>query len=232
MEIAVISDLHLGTGGSTDEFGHDDFEFLKFLDFLETNFEKVVLLGDIWETLTAPSPARYGAQFEAARQSHPEISKRFLRSKYQYVHGNHDLVAGRCFGAASEYYVETDGVRLLFSHGHQGDGLCSTARPVSELAVWLGAWVRRLGFDWVYRYFARLERIRTKATKDCRVRKWALLQAEARDVDVVVTGHTHVPVCDESGRHLFLNSGTCSLGGTSFLSLDTKRGEYRVNAGY
>src|SRR6478735_9678780 len=37
MEIAVISDLHLGTGGAADGFGHDDGEFLKFLTFLEKN---------------------------------------------------------------------------------------------------------------------------------------------------------------------------------------------------
>ena len=62
MEIAVISDLHLGTGGAADGFGHDDAEFLRFLSFLERNFERVILLGDIWETLqsrrlgSAPRP--------------------------------------------------------------------------------------------------------------------------------------------------------------------------------
>ncbi len=34
MEIAVISDLHLGAGDSADGFGHEDSEFLKFLEFL------------------------------------------------------------------------------------------------------------------------------------------------------------------------------------------------------
>lgn len=32
MQIAVISDLHLGSGGPVDLFGHDDYEFLRFLD--------------------------------------------------------------------------------------------------------------------------------------------------------------------------------------------------------
>lgn len=232
MQIAVISDLHLGAGGATDEFGHDDAEFLKFLDFLERNFEKVVLLGDIWETLTAPSIKGQLGQLKAAQQQHSEINKRFSRDKYQYVHGNHDLIAGRHLGVPTEYSLQADGVRLFFSHGHQGDGLCSTARPVSELAVWIGAWIRRLGLDWVYEKFARIERLRTQNNGECRVRRWALAQAEERKLDVVVTGHTHVPVCDESGSTLFLNSGTCAQGVTSFLSLDTKRGDYRVNVGY
>ncbi len=41
MHISVISDLHLGSGGAADGFGHDDAEFLSFLDFLEGNFEKI-----------------------------------------------------------------------------------------------------------------------------------------------------------------------------------------------
>ena len=45
MQIAVISDLHLGAGGAADGFGHDDGDFLRFLRFLERNFERIVLLG-------------------------------------------------------------------------------------------------------------------------------------------------------------------------------------------
>ena len=56
MNIAVISDLHLGSDDATDSFGHDDAEFLRFLGFLEGNFERIVLLGDIWETLTSRCP--------------------------------------------------------------------------------------------------------------------------------------------------------------------------------
>lgn len=52
MEIAIISDLHIGSGDQTDRFGHDDYEFLRFLDFLESNFSRIVLLGDVFETLT------------------------------------------------------------------------------------------------------------------------------------------------------------------------------------
>ena len=72
MEIAVISDLHLGTGGAADGFGHDDGEFLKFLSFLEKNFEKVVLLGDVWETLTGALPGDPAAELRpGAQRVHP-----------------------------------------------------------------------------------------------------------------------------------------------------------------
>jgi len=232
MHVAVISDLHLGTRGATDIFGHEDNEFLNFLSYLEGNFERIVLLGDIWETLTAPTYFQRVKELRAAQEAHSEIHKRFRGEKYRYVHGNHDLVAGAVEGAAEEFALNVDGVRLLFSHGHQGDGICHERRSVSELAVWAGAWIRRLGLNLLYTYFAHLESDRTSRSGECTVKKWALGQALQRSADVVVTGHTHVSARVEDGSSLFLNSGTCARGNISFLSLDTKRGDYRVNQGY
>jgi len=48
----------------------------------------------------------------------------------------------------------------------------------------------------------------------------------------VVTGHTHRAARTEHGSRLFLNSGSCSEGQLSFLSIDTRRGDYAVNYGY
>ena len=56
--------------------------------------------------------------------------------------------------------------------------------------------------------------------------------ASVRRADVVVTGHTHVPLKTEHERALFLNSGSCAEGRFSFLSLDTARGVYGVHAGF
>lgn len=231
-QVAVISDLHLGSGGRTDSFGHDDAEFLRFLRHLENNFERIVLLGDIWETLTAATPGAQLTELCRAQTYHREIHERFLRPKYRYVFGNHDLVAGRHQGASEEFAIEDRGMRILFSHGHQGDSLCAHARWISEMGVWAGAWLRRLGLAPVYAYFAGMERQRARALDRCVVRRWAVSEAESRAADIVVTGHTHVPAKAEDGHCLFLNSGTCAEGEISFLSLDTARGEYQVHASY
>jgi len=232
MRIAVISDLHLGRGGSTDAFEHDDHEFLRFLRFLEANFERIVLLGDIWETLTAKAPGAQAAELRAAQDFHREIHRRLQRRPYRYVHGNHDLVANRAMGAPEEYTLESDGVRILFSHGHQGDPLCSQARPLSEFGVWFGAWLRRVGLGSVYRALATWEGHRSVRPDACSVRRWALTQARLSAVDIVVTGHTHVAAKAESESRLFLNSGTCSNGKISFLDLDSRLGVYEIHHGY
>ena len=70
MKIAVISDLHLGPADNTDLFGHDDAEFLRFLQFLESNFERIVLLGDIWETLSSKVPWTPEQALRACRRAH------------------------------------------------------------------------------------------------------------------------------------------------------------------
>jgi predicted phosphodiesterase len=232
MQIAVISDLHLGRGGPTDGFGHDDADFLRFLTFLEVNFEQVVLLGDIWETLTGTLPGHPAEELEAAKAAHPELAARFRREKYLHVHGNHDLVS-RCFGVPEELTLRANGVRLLFTHGHQGDPLFSDRRSTSELGVWLGGWLRRLRLGSVYRLASTLDTARGGFSLDasrCSFQRAWMGRAARRDVDVMVTGHTHLATRAEHGRRLYLNSGSCSEGRLSYLALDTRRGNYTVHS--
>jgi predicted phosphodiesterase len=235
MQVAVISDLHLGPGGSTDGFGHDDAEFLGFLDFLEENFEWIVLLGDIWETLTGKLPGDPGAELRAAQNAHPELCARFRRPRYLQVLGNHDVISGKLDGVPEEITLDADGVRLLFTHGHQSDPLVAERRSTSELGVWLGGWVRRAGLSSVYRAAASLDAMRSGVSEDksrCAFQKAWMDRAAQREVDVMVTGHTHLATRAEHGDRLYLNSGSCSEGQTSFLALDTRLARYSVETGY
>jgi predicted phosphodiesterase len=235
VSIAVISDLHLGARPATDAFGHDDGEFLRFLRFLERNFERVVLLGDIWETLTCALPNRPSEELRLARERHPELSAQLRRPIYTFVHGNHDLVAGRVDDAPSELRIRSGGARLLFAHGHQGDALVMKARPVSELGVWLGGWIRRAGMHAAYKLLDRLDQRNfhdSALDEPSRVERWAVERARDVEADVVVTGHTHVARTAEHGARLFLNSGSCSEGRISYLSLEPRLGRYRLHTSY
>lgn len=234
MKLAVISDLHLGAGDRADGFGHDDADFLRFLKFLEGNFERVILLGDIWETLQSRRLGSARQELELARAAHPEIAKRFERPRYHYVHGNHDIVAG-LLGVPDELHLMVDGVRLLFTHGHQNDELIRRRQWMADLGVWLGGWIRRVGLGAFYRLCAKIDEARGGLSLDgtrCEFQRWAVGEAARRAFDVVVTGHTHLAARTEHGSRLFLNSGSCSEGQLSFLSIDTRRGDYAVNYGY
>ncbi len=232
MQIAVISDLHLGTGGKADLFGHDDAEFLRFLAFLEHNFERIVLLGDVWETLTGRRHGRPDLELQRARATHSEIAERFARPKYTFVHGNHDIVAGAVEAAPEELEIHADGVRLLFTHGHQNDPIVRRARWLSELGVFFGAWIRRLGLGPLYTLARAVDTLRaggSAASRERDFQRWAVEVARARDADVVVTGHTHIAGVAEHGDRMFLNSGSCAEGRISFLSIDTRAGNYRAH---
>jgi UDP-2,3-diacylglucosamine pyrophosphatase LpxH len=231
MQLAVISDLHLGPGDASDSFGHDDRAFVSFLQHLETEFERIVLLGDIWEALTSPLPYDKRDGLRRAREAHPLIAQRLSRRKYTYIHGNHDLVAAEVDCAPSEWLHEADGLRLVFTHGHHHDWLIRRARWLSEWLVWLGAWSRRVGCAAIYRagywFDAWLSKSPERPTLDS-FQSWALSFARQRSADVVIAGHTHVASSLERQGRLYLNSGSCSEGRLSYLAIDTKHERFHV----
>lgn len=233
MKIAVISDLHLGAGDAADAFGHSDADFLRFLRFLESNFEHIVLLGDIWEALTPRNYGQFAQALKEAREAHPSIARRFERPQYTYVHGNHDLVAGAVDKAPDMIVLGDRSTRILFTHGHHHDVLIQRAPWLTEVGVWFGGWLRRLGGHALYRLLNRLEAMRYRLHADpsaCGFQRWAVGLGHVHRSDVVVTGHTHLATRSEHRNQLFMNSGSCSGGHFSFLSLDTSRGDYAVNA--
>ncbi len=232
MNIAVISDLHLGSEDVTDDFGHDDAEFLRFLSFLEGNFERIVLLGDIWETLTERCPWRARRGLAEARGRHPEIAQRFRRPSYKYIHGNHDLIAAEVDGAPERWSLDVDGKRLLFMHGHGHDRWIRVARHIVELGVCIGGWIRRAGCHRLYRQLDALEQSRLKVSMDaahCSFQAWAMGAGGSVDADIVVTGHTHMPRACRQGQRIFMNSGSCSRGRFTFLALETRTDTYGVH---
>ena len=196
MEIAVISDLHLGRGDRIDPFQGRDAELIRFLYHLDLSFERIILLGDIFETLTGAGWGDPCLEFAACGAAHPEAVRRlFERSADTYVHGNHDWVAGSLVGAPAELELQTDGMRLLFLHGHPYDWIFRRAWRTSEFLVCLGGHIQRLGLQRLHRLFAAADRAfrGASAVPDrCRFQRWALAVAAARGCDAVITGHTHI----------------------------------------
>ncbi len=230
MYVAVISDLHLGARPATDTFGHTDSDFARFLRHLEHTFDRIILLGDIWETLTPGRPGRPQDELLAARRAHPELARRFEGPRYTYLHGNHDWIAATA--KVPEELVLRDGsTRILLTHGHQHDLLLRHARGLAELGVWCGGWMRRLGLSPLYRLAARMDELWTRAAcvdRASRFQRWALATGRLRGADIVVTGHTHVSARTEYAGQLFLNSGSCCQGRFGHLALDTRRGSFEV----
>ena len=230
MLVASISDLHLGCRDAANLFAHSDDAFLRFLDHLEDNFERIVLLGDIWETLTSHRYLDAAAGLQRCRRAHPRLAERFERPPYHFILGNHDIVTGEVEDAPEELILEDGGTRYLFFHGHQSDPIVMHHRWLSELGVWTGGWLRRASLGTVYTYFDRFNRKRSghhKTGDESRFERYAVELAAQRRADVVVTGHTHVATKVEHDRCLFLNGGSCATG-FSYIAIDTRAGTHDI----
>ena len=232
MELAVISDLHIGRGDRTDPFRGRDTQLLGFLDFLERQFERIILLGDIFETLHARWPGHSTRELSNCLQAHPAVAQRLLnRNRYRYIFGNHDLPARVVLGARAEEVLDADGMRILFLHGHLFDRMFQRPHRFTELSIWLAGMIKRSGMHKLHRLLSEVDnRFHGVARRPdrCSFQRWALQLADRRGADSVVTGHTHQGRVVQ-GRRLYLNSGCCFKESFEYLSLDTRQGRFAHN---
>jgi predicted phosphodiesterase len=117
-------------------------------------------------------------------------------------------------------------------HGHGHDQLLEMARHLVELGVCVGGWIRRAGWHGLYQRLDELDQQRSRISldaKSCTFQAWAMDVAAQVSADIVITGHTHVPLAAEHAGRLFMNSGSCSRGRFSYLALDTRQDSYGVH---
>lgn len=239
MRIAALSDLHIGTRRFTDAFLHDRAHFIRFLDALEAHHDHVVLVGDVYQAEHGPWPSKAVAARELARARRrvPELAERFDAPPYVYVHGNHDLIARDELGAHESVTLGDDddtcarGARVHFVHGHQYDPIYSGARPAAIAATWFAGRVRAAGLRPVAQWLEtrdieiKDQRFRREHGPYDRAGRALLKQHHAR---VVVMGHTHVAFRQVVPGGVLVNTGSCSLGAFSWVTIDTDSGDARV----
>lgn len=224
MRVAAISDLHIGSDPARDSFGHEVGAFGRWLDTLERDHDRIVLLGDIFQCDHGGwGPSTHARELMAARRRAGPLVDRFDGGGYVYVHGNHDEIAAAELGTPSRAMLQGDGLRLCFTHGHPFDPVAARAQWAADLGTFATGGLRRLGLTGVARWFE----LRDVAVKHARFGGAAgPYVAGAREIaavqraDVVVFGHTH---CAEivDGPPVYANTGTCSGGRRECLSIDT-----------
>lgn len=232
MQIAVFSDLHLGQKNALDRFArkfdHIEPKFLELLTQLEKSVDKIVLLGDIFETLKS-LPGQAARELRGVLAAYPEIAKRVTSNpKYQLVYGNHDVCAREVLNAPEYYEVEDHKQRLVFFHGHQLDPLTTGHALVSRTGVWIGGLIERMGIKTTPQDNHIPQRDGAIGKSYEKFAKAAVALGKQKRGDVIVTGHTHHAIRMESGGQMFLNSGTCVAGRREMLLLDTARASYEV----
>ncbi len=232
MRIAAFSDLHIGAQPHTDGFQHALPRFEAWLTTLERTHDRIVLLGDIFQTDHGwtRSAAAFRHQLATAQRRLARLWDRFRGGGYVYVHGNHDEIAAEAVGAA-EQFVAPGRYPALFIHGHQFDPVAGAAPAAANFGTWTCGRLRAAGLRPVAQWLEG----RDVAIKHGRFggptgpyAAGAGTLARRHRTPIVVMGHTHVEAIDRIDAGLCINTGTCSGGALSFASVDTEAGRVEV----
>lgn len=216
VEIAVISDVHLGTYGSRAE------EVLLYLNSIDP--EILVVNGDlvdIWQFRKRYFP-----------KSHLAVLQKIFQlastgTPVYFLPGNHDDLA-RKFGDFSlgnlhiqnELILNIGGKQIWFHHGDKYDlsirhkGLAAFGGRLYELYILI-----EKGLNWLLKPFRvhlqtakKLKAFSKKMSKNAiDFEAKAIDEAINRGFDVMVCGHVHRPqkrrITNKNGQILYLNSG-------------------------
>lgn len=226
MRIAALSDFHIGARADMDEFRHDERRFLAYLDRLEAEHDRIVLVGDIYQTEHALRPGHRAAagELSRARRRLPALAERLRGGPYLYLHGNHDASAARELGAPERLRLAADGFVIVFIHGHQFDPIFSNAYAAARAATWFTGRLRRLGLRPLAQWFEGRDialKHRRFGHADGPYARAARALLREHSADLVVMGHTHVPHQHVLPEGRLVNTGSCSRGRLMHVTIDT-----------
>lgn len=218
IEVAVISDVHLGTYGCHAE------ELLAYLSSIKPNI--LVLNGDIVD----------GWQFNKKYfpPAHLKVVKKIINlasngSRVIYITGNHDEIIRKFTGTTignfsilNKLVLELDGKKAWFFHGDVFDVSVRHARWLAKLGGYGYTILLRLNrlFNWILKKTGRdkyslSRRIKNSMPRGARYRRDFEQSASELAIeggyDYVICGHIHQPKKqlfeNRYGRCTYLNSG-------------------------
>ncbi|MCJ8502873.1 metallophosphoesterase family protein [Desulfatitalea alkaliphila] len=221
MRIAAFGDLHLTHRPALDKHGADEVALLRFDDHLTRSHDRILLLGDIFQTDYGPYPGSRAEVFGAITERYPRIFRRWRAAPCTMLYGNHDRITQGLMGAVQQVRMVVDGLRMWFIHGHQFDPFIERRGQVPYVVTWMIGGLRRMGWHRLADY---LEGPLYQAGQ----RRFPILHGEARQemidgaVDLVAMGHSHTIAWRALGKGLYLNAGDCTTQRMQYLSLDTQ----------
>ena len=229
MRIATFGDLHLGHTPVLDKFQGKEENLLRFDDHLSRTHDRIILMGDIYQTDYGMYPGSRSDVLEAILKRYPRIIQRWGSSHYDSIFGNHDLITQKLLGTLKQIRLKKDGWRIWLIHGHQFDPFIAKKGHLPFFVTWIIGGMRRTGLGWLadflegplydfgQRIFQRLELAARKA----------LINGKN---NIIVMGHSHQMTCQQLGKGIYVNSGACSCDDMCYVSIDTSTRVVEVRA--
>jgi len=222
MRIATFGDLHLGHTPVLDKFLGEEDRLLRLDDHLSRTHDRIILMGDIYQTDYGSYPGSRSDVLEAILKRYSRIVGRWRTAHHYSLFGNHDLITQKLLGNLKQIRLLKDHWRIWLTHGHQFDPFIGDEGRLPFFVTWMIGGLRRLGFsrladflegpfyDWGQRFFKALELAAIKALHHGKN-------------DVIVMGHSHQMACLPIGRGVYVNSGACVPDSLRYVSIDTAR---------
>ena len=175
MHIATFGDIHLGPTAVLDKFLGKEERLLRLDDHLSRTHDRVILMGDIYQTDYGSYPGSRTDVLEAILKRYSRIVGRWRSSHYHSLLGNHDLITQKLRGSVKQIRLIKDNWRIRLTHGHEFDPFIGDKGRLPFVVTWMIGRLRRLGFsrradflkgplyDWGQRCFEALELAAIKA---------------------------------------------------------------------
>ncbi len=220
MRIATFGDLHLGHRPVLDKFLGEEDRLLRLDDHLSRTHDRIILMGDIYQTDYGSYPGSRSDVLEAILKRYSRIVRRWSTAHHYSLFGNHDLITQKLLGNLKQIRLLKDNWRIWLTHGHQFDPFIGDEGRLPFFVTWMIGRLRRLGFccladflegrfyDWGQRFFKALEQA-------------AIIALHHGKNDIIVMGHSHQMACLPIGQGVYVNSGACVPDSLRYVSIDT-----------
>jgi len=215
LDTLILSDVHLGSEVSR---AREATELLG-----ETNFRRLLLLGDIFSDLNFRRLTSDHWKFLSRIR---KLSNPKRKVEVVWVEGNHDQglsqIMSHLVGVPvyQRYVWEYAGKRHVAVHGHQFDYFCRKNEFLSRFGERIFYQLQRL--DGNRKRISRfIDRVNTRWLRmEARVAEGALLYARAGRVDRIFCGHTHVATHQSRHGVDYYNSGCWINANPTYLTID------------
>lgn len=221
MRIASFGDLHLGHIPVLDKFQGKEEGLLRFDDHLSRTHDRIILMGDIFQTDYGVYPGSRSDVLEAILERYSRIVRRWGSAHYESIFGNHDKITQKNMGTLKQIRLKKDDWHIWLIHGHQFDPFIGEEGRLPYFITWIIGGMRRKGlgkladflegplYDFGQRLFERLD----KAARQ------ALIYGRN---NIIVMGHSHQMTCRPFGKGIYVNSGACYPNQMRYVSIDTE----------
>lgn len=217
--LLFISDIHLG--GFTDtQNTRIESELIQLINYCQRNNIRLAVLGDLFD---------YWMEYPGFV---PKIGKKLL-TRFEdfnnqlgptlYITGNHDnwtrnhLIDRGFYLIHEQYQFNTNDKEILALHG---DGLndpkYELKRPLMHRVLRSRAFVKLFQTlfppqtgNFIMKYFSRMTRkMEYNTRKEDQLNNWAKHQLKDSDVDIILSGHDHIPRQKQFPFGTYINLGT------------------------